>query len=253
MPVLNRIFEKVMYWKIYPQVRNTIITQQHGFTKGRTVESNLLEFTYYISKTMDNTPPTQIDVVYTDLQKAFDKVNHQILLQKLRNIGFSTSAVALFASYLNQSRQYVKYNGVRSYTYRCTTGVPQGRNLAPLFFLIYINNIPEHLKHSRFLLFADDLKIFKEIVTQQDADDLRADLRGLEQWSKENHLPLNVKKCKTLTFTRKRCQINSEYYIQGEKLEQVDIMRDLGVLMEGKLSYKKHIQKIQNNKKKPQV
>ena len=244
MPVPHKIFEKVLYMKTYPQVHKLIAAQQHGFVRGRTIETNLLEFTHYLTKTLDKYHQTQMDVVYTDFQKAFDKVNHQILLRKLHRMGFSSSAVKLFKDYLQQYRQYVNYRGTKSHVYKCITGVPQGGNLASLLFLIYVNDIPGYLKHTRLLLFADDLKIFKEIDTIRGTEDLKTNIRALEQWSEENRLPLNAKKCKIITFTRMRNPINVEYEIHEEKLERVNKIRDLGVLMEKKLNYANHVHSV---------
>ena len=90
----------------------------------------------------------------------------------------------------------MKFKNVKSYTFECTSGVPQGGNLAPLFFLIYINDVSRVIKYSNCLLFADDLKICKEIRSVQHTDDLKADIRVLEQWTRVNCLPLTLKNVK---------------------------------------------------------
>ena len=91
---------------IYPRIRNRIISEQHGFMRGRTVESNLLQFTHFISETLDKFSNVQVDAIYTDFQKAFDKVNHQIQFQKLLQIGLSERIVTtLLRSYLFNSKQ----------------------------------------------------------------------------------------------------------------------------------------------------
>jgi len=96
----------------------------------------------------------------------------------------------------------------------------------------------------------DDLKIFREIRTTQDIEDLKADIGALEHWTTKNHLPLNVKKCKVMTFTRRREPIYAQYSIQGEQLERVHETRDLGVIMEGNLKFTKQFQKIETMAKK---
>jgi len=100
------------------------------------------------------------------------------------------------------------------------------------------------LKYSKCLLFADDLKIFKSITAIQDIQNLQLDLRALVDWSVLNSLPLNIKKRKVVTFTRTRNPIPALYNIQGEQLEQVHTIRDLGVLMDGKLGHSQHLQKM---------
>jgi len=91
----------------------------------RSVETNLTEFTYYLAEILDKNPRTQVDSVYTDFMKLSDKVDHQILLRVLSEVGLSDALCDLFENYLLQSRQYVVYKGARSHTYNSTSGVSQ--------------------------------------------------------------------------------------------------------------------------------
>ena len=149
--VPNKIFEKVIFDKLYPQVHKHIAHQQHGFTKHRSIQTNLLEFTQYVTKILDASPPTQVDVIYTDFQKAFDKVDHQILLWKLCAISFSEPLLNLFRSYLSQQKQYVNYKNTKSHTYNCTSGVTQGATFGSFLFTIYDDDIPTNLHNSCLL------------------------------------------------------------------------------------------------------
>ena len=132
---------------------------------------------------------------------------------------------------------------MKSHTYKCTSGVPQGGNLAPLLFLLYVNDIPKLLKHSKCLLFGDDLNIFKNIKTTVDTQNLLLDLRTVVNWSKNNNLPLNAEKCKVISFTRNKKHIQSTYDTEEEQLERVKEVRDLGVVMESGLNYSQHLQR----------
>ena len=113
----------------------------------------------------------------------------------------------------------------------CKTGVPQGGNLVPFLLLVYVNDLPQVLKHFQYLFFADDLKIFRGVTTLKDTEKLMVDIGALEVWSQKNSLPLNVSKCKTITFIRRRNPICANYEIQGRLLERVNTIRDLGVIM----------------------
>ena len=137
-------------------------------------------------------------MVYTDFSKAFDRVDHYTLLNKLRVIGFDSCSVELFGSYLNGREQFVFYNGYRSSNYTATSGVPQGSNLGPLLFNLFINDLPE-LINCKCLLFADDLKIFYQVESVQDCHFLQRQLNILEDWCTDNKLDLNVSKCKICT------------------------------------------------------
>lgn len=111
----------------------------------------------------------QIDSVYTDFQKAFDKVDHRLLLNKISYNGIRGDLLRWFASYITNRTQIVVINGFKSNSIEVTSGVPQGSILGPLLFILYINDIKHCFKHSKFLLYADDLKIFKRICNDTDS------------------------------------------------------------------------------------
>jgi len=115
-----------------------------------------MEFTHYISEILDKSSQTQVNTIHTDFQKDFDKVDHHLTLEKNAQIRILIPAGDPIWELSTAVQAYVVYNGVRS----CDSGVPHGGNLAPLIFLIYVNNIPQILKHSQRLLFEDDLKIY---------------------------------------------------------------------------------------------
>ncbi|XP_052745438.1 uncharacterized protein LOC128199516 [Bicyclus anynana] len=146
----------------------------NGFRRGLSVESNLSNFTSDLITEVDK--GQQIDAIYTDFSSAFDKVDHQILIQKLSQYGFGNPLIMWFKSYLDQRPQTVVVNGYESETYNARSGVPQGSHLGPLLFLAFINDVTMEIKHCKYSLFADDLKIYKTINSDADIRLIQDDL-----------------------------------------------------------------------------
>ncbi len=130
LKVSAKIFETLIYKKIFPLIKNQISLYQHGFYGGRSVVTNLLIFVDKVAKTLDR--GWQMDMAYTDFQKAFNRLDHSVLKNKLKMFGFSEKLISLFKSYLSERRQYVMFKGVISALIECTFDVPQGSNLGPL-------------------------------------------------------------------------------------------------------------------------
>ena len=183
-----KIFESVIYSSIYPCVKNLLSVKQHGFIRGRSTISNLTCITQYLSNCLDNN--LQVDVIYTDISKAFDRINHINLLCKLHQFGFSTPLLSLFTSYLHDRKLSVVYNNCKSTNYLQSSGVPQGSNLGPLLFLLYVDDITAHISNSHCLLYADDLKLYRVINCEEDCRLLQEDLNRVSRWGDNNDLLL---------------------------------------------------------------
>lgn len=164
------------------------------------ITTNLLNFSEYSLKALDT--GVQVDVIYTDFAKAFDKVNHLTLLSKLNYYGLSNPLVKFFSSYLHNRIQYVSYCGFSSSEFRALSGVPQGSNLGPLLFTLFINNISECIINCNYLLYADDLKLFRTINNVSDCLKIQEDVDRLVSWSND-HLKFHVDKCFVMNFTKK--------------------------------------------------
>jgi len=140
-----KLMEFTLHLNIFDQIKHhNISSQQHRFYRSRSVQSNLLQFTQFIFSSFDK--GKQVDSVYTDFQKAFDKVNHWILLQEMENLDLSKDLIILFTSYLKNRRQYVAHKGYESRKFECLFGVPQWSNLGPLLFHLFINYITDTFK-----------------------------------------------------------------------------------------------------------
>ena len=187
-----------------------------------------------------------VDCIYTDFSKAFDVVNHNLLISKLKLYGINGMLLKWFANYLTNRAQYVKYRNFISDKITVMSGVPQGSHLGPLLFIIFINDITDVLLNVEYLMFADDLKIFKAINSSVDISDLQNSLNLLITWCTNNKLILNFKKCKTITFTRSKSITRNIYKINDIDLENVTQIRDLGVIFDSEMSFTPHIDYIAN-------
>lgn len=236
-----KIFEILLHGSIYPKISNQISVHQHGFMKQRSTITNLFCITQYISESIDLQAST--DVIYTDFSKAFDRLDHKILLTKLDKIGFSNSLISLFESYLLGRIQYVAFGGFKSVEYVATSGVPQGSVLGPLLFNIFVNDITESL-NTPYLLYADDLKIFSVIKTHDDCLHLQSNLDKISNWCIINKLPLNPEKCSVMTYTLKSSIIKFNYNLNNVTLQRPITFRDLGVIFDKNLSFINHVDSI---------
>lgn len=235
-----KVFESILYNRLFYHVKRFINPHQHGFFTGRSITSNLLNFSDFCTSTLDFNG--QVDVIYTDFEKAFDKVDHLALLSRLNYFGLSSPLIKLFSSYLYKRTQYVSYNGAMSSDFHPESGVPQGSNLGPLLFIIFIDNITSSIKNCNFLLYADDLKIFKSINNISDCKELQDDLDRLFQWSCSN-LKFNINKCSIVRFSRKSEQnlIRVDYEMGGIKLVSRNSIKDLGIIFDEKFSFLNHV------------
>ncbi|KAL0879152.1 hypothetical protein ABMA27_002946 [Loxostege sticticalis] len=240
--IVSKVFEKIVYSQLYSALQQSFTVSQHGFLKGRSTVSNLVLLNSYLTEAMDS--GSQVDVVYTDYSKAFDRIQHNLLLRKLQRIGISGDLLRWFSSYIDNRSQAVVVNNYLSGWVTVPSGVPQGSLLGPLLFVIFVNDI-EHCFHSSHLLcFADDMKIFATITSEADAVLLQEDLARLSDYCVENHLDLNASKCSVVTFSRKRILVSFDYKLKGVNLQRESIIRDLGVCHDSKLLFDTHINYI---------
>lgn len=240
--IFGKILEKFVTLNLSSLLSNQISNYQHGFLKARSVETNMACFTDFLLGAMDNNK--QVDVVYTDFSKAFDKINHDILIKKLMEIGVHGSLLRWIDSYLRNRSQAVCVRGYCSSFLPVPSGVPQGSHLGPLLFSIYLYDIGNYLANTSHLLYADDTKIYREISNINDCNALQSDLSCLSDYCFQNQLFLNENKCHVISYTRKKNYIHHRYSINNQFLVRVASTRDLGILMDDKLSFNLHIDNI---------
>ena len=183
--------------------------------------------------------------------KAFDKVPHKSLITKLRELWIVQPNYKMGRQFFDKRNRKVMVNGNESSNRPVTSGIPQGSVLGPILFVIYINDLPECVEANTYL-FADDTKIFREIKTEADRKHLQDDLDKLQQWSATWLLKFYPNKCKVMSISNKRLtEVTTTYYLHDQDGKPVELSRsegekDLGVMVDNKVNFDKHIQQQVN-------
>ena len=222
-------------------VNNLFSSQQYGFVKGRSTVLQLLNVMDVWTTAIDK--GDSIDTVYLDFTKAFDKVPHNRLMSKINSIGFNTETLHWIKAFLSERVQQVCINGSNSTWKPVTSGIPQGSVLGPILFVLYINDLPSNIL-SDVYMFADDTKIFNIIKSPEDQEILQNDLDSLSVWSDKWLLKFHPEKCKVMHLGKAD---NTKYFYklkEGDthhELAYTEEEKDLGVVIDGKLDFEKHI------------
>ena len=257
LPIFGKIFEKVIYERLYNFLisQQIINSNQFGFRKGHSTSHALNYSINHIQKATGS--KEYILGIFIDLSKAFDTIDHKILLHKLEQYGIRGNAHALLKSYLTNRQQYTSVLGENSEKAYVQYGVPQGSILGPLLFLVYINDILNCSGLGIFILFADDTNIFVSAKTKYDAyRKANLILRAVSNYMTANKLHVNTKKCCYMLFKpkcskneSKNC-INDEIEsltLNGVEIVEVQKTKFLGVIIDNQLSWGPHLEYI--NKK----
>lgn len=232
---VGKLMERIIKEELVRHLENNnlILDSQHGFRNKKSCLTNLLEFSEKVAGIIDEGDP--VDVVYLDFQKAFDKVPHGRLMEKLRAHGVGGQVGMWVRDWLSGRQQRVVMNGVFSSWEGVFSGVPQGSVLGPILFTIFINDLDDELK-SIILKFADDTKLVgrgdKGDNKNERSDVIKGDLMKLEKWSREWEMPFNIDKCKVMHLGNNNKE--TEYEMGGKKLKKVDEEKDLGILFNNK-------------------
>ena len=244
---ISKIYEKAYHVQIYEflEDNNVIYDLQFGFRKKHSTDHALLSITENIKNKLDNN--TFTCGVFIDLEKAFDTVNHKILLKKLEYYGINGIAKCWLTDYLTNRKQRVKIENEFSDYKSITCGVPQGSILGPLLFLIYINDMHQVTKYSTLYHFADDTNL---LYSHKDIRKLRkavnSDLKLVFQWLCANRLSLNIDKTEFIVFKSPRKSINERITLKlnGKNIFESKKLRYLGLIVDSHMTWKYHISEL---------
>ncbi len=209
---ISKILEKIVYKQLYNFVKDKLHSSQYGYRRKHSTEHALLELNDRILQSLDNGELCM--GIFIDLSKAFDTLDHQILIEKLRHYGVRGTPLNWFKSYLTNRRQYVEFKGNQSETKFLTHGVPQGSILGPLLFLIYINDLGSLSEIINSILFADDTNlIVSHILIEQLYKIANSEMHKLNDWLLANKLSLNYDKTKGVFTVTNQIDFNLKFLL----------------------------------------
>ena len=250
LSTLNKIYEKILYARLvsYIEKFNIFYKFQFGFRTKHSTEHALIEIVDQIRLSIDKNELTC--GIFIDLSKAFDTVNHDILLKKLDHYGIRGNALNLFRSYLKNRKQYTMIESNKSKTSNISCGVPQGSVLGPLLFLLFINDLPNCCPSGKIRIFADDTNVF---FHSKNIEDLISNAKNimiqLNSWFDSNKLTLNTSKSSFTIFKSSRKRIinlpNSIDFL-NYKIERTSSIKFLGIILDEHLTWKEHINEVCN-------
>ena len=241
LPSLSKIFEKIIHTRIsnFLETTKQIPSEQYGFQKKKSTVDALLTHVEKIRNFLDR--KIKVSSVFLDLRKAFDTVDHGILLKKLENTGIRGIPLELMKNYMEERYQYVENNSQKSNIKKCTIGVPQGSILGPLLFLIYVSDLPCCIDNRETFLtmFADDTTI-TTATKSNNTDLLTSTVNVINQWMCQNRLSVNTSKSSLLNFGLLKKKIGN-ILTEGGMIESKPFTKYLGILIDEKLNFKHHI------------
>ena len=253
LPILSKLLEKHICDHLCDFLEENALLHwfQSGFRKFHSTESALIRLVDQLLFDLDKNRASGL--VFIDYKKAFDLIDHGLLLEKLKAYGVCDNELELLCSYLSGRTQYVHINGCHSSPRTVSAGVPQGSILGPILFLLFINDLPLVAQHSTVDIYADDttLSLSSDVINGLTAmsSALQQDLDDVSRWSAANKMVTNAAKTKCLLVTGKRipCKLDNcslELKLVNSDIEQVDSQKLLGVTIDKHLSFDVHVEEL---------
>ena len=244
LPLPGKLAERIMHTHIatFIEERELLNQNQGGFRKNKSTISTTAKFTDDLLVGINENQYTV--ATFIDLKKAFDTINHSILIKKLPNFGLNNNIIRWVKNYLTNRKQKCTVNGKMSSELDITYGVPQGSILGPLLFLLFINDLDQELLHSRVLLYADDTVLYASHSQEVFAHLWVAnDLRTLTKWCRNNQLTVNINKTKVMLFGSRNMLkrgTRKDIFINETKLQYVNHFNYLGIKLDSSLTFELH-------------
>ncbi len=244
--LVMKVFERAIKVSLWSACKESLDPRQHGFFDGKSCTTQMIPFVNDLALAINNT--SRVDIVYFDFAKAFDSVNHDLILHKLKH-EFHVDGVMLkfIKSYLEGRQQQVVVGGYQSSFLPVKSGVPQGSILGPLLFILFINDMFLRISEgTNIALYADDTKIWREISSSNDQYILQNDIDNLHKWSIENKMKFHSGKCKVLPVTLQRNVLDNLpfniffYELDGIIVDDVCSHTDLGVIINCRSNWGAH-------------
>ena len=249
LPTVSNILEKVIFDQLYAHFHqnNLLYSSQYGFKKKHSTELAVLELVDRITQELDK-GHTPINI-FLDLSKAFDTLDHDILLHKLSYYGIKNSALDLFKSYLSNRKQYVDFLNNRSAYASLNVGVPHVSILGPLLFIIYVNDITASSNILKFLMYADDTTLFTTLNCFENNENtnqyINGELSKINEWLIVNKISLNASKPKFMVFSMPQKKVViPRLKIADTEIESVDQFNFLGITLDKHLNWNAHINQL---------
>ena len=246
LSVLSKIIEKIMKKRVvsYLEDNELICEKQYGFREGYNTSDAILEFTDICAHELDNRKFTI--AVFLDLSKAFDTVNRQIMVSKLRNFGFVGADLNWFDGYLCDRKMYVDVNNSISSVRTLNIGLPQGSVSSPYLFSIYVNDMHRCSDRLSFVHFADDTTVFMSgDCIEELCLDISVELGKVSEWLRANRLSLNIDKTSFILFTHAHIERNYVSVSVGNHIiDQVNDIRFLGIQLDSRLNFNEQVNKL---------
>ena len=254
--LVMKIFEKMIRDELMMRCESMLGKSQHGFLPNKSCTTQLINFADNVSQALNQSIRT--DIVYFDFAKAFDSVNHDIILRKLKyRFKIDGTMLKFLVNYLKDREQCVQIAGKKSKNAHVRSGVPQGSILGPLLFVLFIDDMPDVIsKDTHIALYADDTKIWRQIRTWQDHIALQIDIDALNTWSVENKMKFHPQKCKVVPVTppgkglkdlfNKIFPLRKTFFykLAGSELEYVQEEKDLGVIVTSNFMWDRQVEAL---------
>ena len=247
LPLISKIFEKIVYNQLYNFLEHFDIlsSAQFGFRRGKSTIQAVMDHLKFVYNNLDE--GSTVISIFMDLSKAFDCLDHSILLDKLEKYGIRGIANTWFKSYLSERKQFVSVNNTYSETRTITHGVPQGSNLGPLLFLLFINDFPHANSFFKYNLFADDSTLtckFNNSNEMYIKSRIESELYSVFSWLQNNKLKINFDKSKFMVFSYGKKYSLNTLMLGNNNISITESIKFLGITIDQNLNFRAHTSAI---------